>query len=57
MISKFKEWFKDKRSMAYLLMGIALLSVSILDGESFVGHIPLACVLIIAGVFFADKKN
>jgi|MDTG01.5.fsa_nt_gb hypothetical protein len=56
MISKFKEWFKDKRSMAYLLMGIALLSVSILNGESFVGHIPLACVLIIAGVLTSNRN-
>jgi len=55
MMSKLKNWYKEYKGFTLLLTGIALLLVSLLNGESFEGQIPLACLLVMAGVVLTSK--
>ena len=54
-MSKLKNWYKEYKGFILLLTGIALLLVSLLNGESFEGQIPLACLLVMAGVVLTSK--
>tara|TARA_R100000541_G_scaffold1599_1_gene6366 strand:- start:998 stop:1168 length:171 start_codon:yes stop_codon:yes gene_type:complete len=47
-----KKWnnIKEHGWLACMLVGISLLTWAVSQGESFVGHIPLACLLIVMGV-------
>ena len=53
IIKKMKRmlnWIKKECWLACMLVAIALLTWAVSQGEGFVGHIPLACILLIIGV-------
>tara|TARA_R110002110_G_scaffold300490_1_gene514504 strand:- start:29 stop:199 length:171 start_codon:yes stop_codon:yes gene_type:complete len=54
-MNKLKNWYREHKGFVLLLSGIAILLAALLNGESFGGQIPFACVLVIAGVVLTDK--
>jgi hypothetical protein len=55
MMNKLKNWYREHKGFVLLLSGIAILLAALLNGESFGGQIPFACLLVIAGVVLTDK--
>ena len=51
-----KKWIKENIWLGFMLVGISLMTWAIANGESFTGHIPLACGILIAGVLI-DTSN
>tara|TARA_R110000782_G_scaffold231697_1_gene318006 strand:+ start:201 stop:422 length:222 start_codon:yes stop_codon:yes gene_type:complete len=51
-----KKWIKENIWLVFMLVGISLMTWAIASGESFIGHIPLACGILIAGVLI-DTSN
>jgi hypothetical protein len=51
-----KKWIKENIWLGFMLVGISLMTWAIANGESFIGHIPLACSMIVAGVLI-DTSN
>jgi len=40
-----------------MLVGISLMTWAVSQGECFVGHIPLACLILIIGVGMESTNN
>ena len=51
------KWIKENAWLGFMLGGISLLTWAIASGESFVGHIPLACGLLICGLLVDSSKD
>jgi|TARA_B110000967_G_C18426434_1_gene336396 hypothetical protein len=53
------KWNKIKSQgwLACMLVGISLLTWAVSQGESFMGHIPIACLLLITGVGMESASN
>ena len=59
-MKRMLNWIKKECWLAFMLVAIALLTWAVSQGESFVGHIPLACILLIIGVGMEssnERKN
>ena len=52
-----KKWIKENIWLGFMLVGISLMTWAIANGESFTGHIPLACGILIAGVFIESSSR
>jgi len=48
---------KENSWIVFMLIGIALLTWAIADGESFAWHIPIACGLLITGILIETGKD
>tara|TARA_R110001592_G_scaffold54548_1_gene166820 strand:+ start:41 stop:217 length:177 start_codon:yes stop_codon:yes gene_type:complete len=49
-MKRILKWISKELWLAFMLVGVSLLTWVISQGECFTGHIPLACLLIIIGV-------
>ena len=59
-MKKILKFIQKEFWLAFMLVGISLMTWAISQGESFVGHIPLACILIVIGVGMEssnERKN
>ena len=52
-----KKWIKENAWLCFMLIGISLMTWAIASGESFTGHIPLACGILITGVFIESGSR
>jgi len=56
-MKKILKFIKKECWLACMLVGICLMTWAVSQGEGFVGHIPLACLFIIAGVGMEASNN
>ena len=49
-MKKILKWISKELWLAFMLVGISLMTWAVSQGECFTGHIPLACLLLIMGV-------
>jgi len=49
-MKKILKFIKEECWLAFMLVGISLLTWAVSQGECFAGHIPIACLILIAGV-------
>jgi hypothetical protein len=53
-----KKWIKEKGWLAFMAIGSSMLFWSLsTNGESFIGQIPIACILIIIGVSLSSNDK
>jgi len=56
-MKKILKFIKEECWLAFMLVGISLLTWAVSQGESFVGHIPLACLILVLGVGMESTNN
>jgi|TARA_R100000908_G_scaffold43966_1_gene20655 hypothetical protein len=56
-MKKILNFIKKECWLACMLVGISLMTWAVSQGEGFVGHIPLACLFIVAGVGMESSNN
>jgi len=56
-MKKILKFIRKECWLAFMLVGISLLTWAISQGKSFVGHIPLACLIIVLGVGMESTNN
>ena len=49
-MKKILKFIKKECWLGFMMTGICLMTWAISQGEGFAGHIPLACLFILAGV-------
>ena len=56
-MKKILEFIRKECWLGFMMAGICLMTWAISQGEGFVGHSPLACLFIIAGVGMESTNN
>jgi hypothetical protein len=56
-MKKILKFIQKEFWLTFMLVGLGLLTWAISQGEGFAGHIPLACLFILAGVGLESNKN
>jgi len=56
-MKKILEFIRKECWLGFMMAGICLMTWAISQGEGFVGHIPLACLFIIARVGMESTNN
>jgi len=55
-MNKMWKWIKNESWLVCMLIGISLLTWSMVVGESFSWQIPIACMFIIGGVALENAR-